>query len=161
MNSRYVPGDYEARHNAPAWRDRADFIISADISSDPGQREWEQLWARRCNVGIFEICCIPFFVYGLALGDEVEVDADNVIRRIVTRSGHTTFRVWFGQSSELRARDSVMRIVASGGLDHEWSSTNLLALDAPTEAVAESLAAELAHLAKVGGVIFESGESPQ
>lgn len=54
------PGDYEARHNEPAWRDRANFVIAADIAGSPDKREWEQLWARKLSDTRFEICCIPF-----------------------------------------------------------------------------------------------------
>jgi hypothetical protein len=36
----------------------------------------EQLWARQVGDRHFELCCIPYFVYDLALGDVVEIDAD-------------------------------------------------------------------------------------
>ncbi len=100
VNSRYKAGDYEARHTEPVWRSRANFVIAADIASAPDKREWEQLWARKSADTRFEICCIPFFVYDLALGDEVETDGDHVLRRVVKPSGHFTFRVWFGSSTD-------------------------------------------------------------
>ena len=50
----------------------------------------EQLWARRVDDEHHEICCIPFFVYDLALGDTVEVDADHLVTRVVEPSGVTS-----------------------------------------------------------------------
>ena len=61
-----------AIHLNPAWRDRANFIAFVSIELDePGER-WEQLWARQIANNLFEICCIPFFAYDLALGDQVD-----------------------------------------------------------------------------------------
>jgi hypothetical protein len=52
---------------------------------------------------MFEICCIPFFVYGLALGDWVETQPHNgkrfVVRNVVKRSSTLTYRVVFVEKS--------------------------------------------------------------
>ena len=47
---------------------------------------------------MFEICCIPFFVYDLALGDLVETNADYSVTLRHAPSGRFVFRVWFGDS---------------------------------------------------------------
>jgi hypothetical protein len=159
MNTRYKLGDYEARHNAPVWRDRANFVIAADIASSPEKREWEQLWARKLSDTRFEICCIPFFAYDLALGDEVETDGDHVLQRVLKASGHFTFRVWFGNSTDPGDRVRVMEIVQREGCEHEWSSENLLAIDAPTQETAQVLADALAALQQEGQVTFETGRT--
>lgn len=159
MNTRYKPGDYEARHNAPAWRSRANFVIAADIASSPAKGEWEQLWARKISDTRFEICCIPLFAYDLALGDEVETDGDHVLRRVLKASGHFTFRVWFGNSTDPGDRARVMEIVQREGCEHEWSSENLLAIDASTQETAQVLADALAALQQEGQVTFETGRT--
>lgn len=159
MNTRYKPGDYEARHNAPAWRNRANFVIAADIAASPEKQEWEQLWARKISDTRFEICCIPFFAYDLALGDEVETDGDHVLRRVLKASGHFTFRVWFGNSTDPGDRTRAMEIVQREGCEHEWSSENLLAIDAPTQETAQALAVALAALQQEGLVTFETGRT--
>jgi hypothetical protein len=159
MNSRYKAGDYEARHTEPVWRNRANFVIAADIASTPDKREWEQLWARQIADTRFEICCIPFFAYDLALGDEVETDGDHVLRRVVKPSGHFTFRVWFGNSADPTDRDRVMEIIRRRGCEHEWSSENLLAIDAPTLDKAQAVADTLAALQQEGQVTFETGRT--
>ena len=36
-----------------------------------GKNEWEQLWGKEVGPQRCIVCCIPFFVYDVALGDEV------------------------------------------------------------------------------------------
>ena len=159
MNSRYKSGDYEARHTNPVWRSRANFIIVADIAASGDKGEWEQLWARKLSDDRFEICCIPFFVYDLALGDEVETDSDGILRRVVKPSGHITFRVWLGNSTDPSDRDRLMGVVRSLACEHEWSSENLLAIDAQTDNVAQRLADSLSVLQQEDRVTFEMGRT--
>lgn len=159
MNTRYKLGDYEARHTEPAWRTRANFVIAADIASSPEKREWEQLWARKLSDTQFEICCIPFFVYDLALGDEVETDGDHVLCRVVKPSGHFTFRVWFGDSTNPDDRIRVMEVIQREGCEHEWSSENLLAIDAATAEKAQALTDMLVALQEASSVTYEVGRT--
>jgi hypothetical protein len=55
----------EAQHLAPVWRERADFILGAIVEDGIS----EQLWARKVDDLQFEVCCIPFWVYNISLGD--------------------------------------------------------------------------------------------
>lgn len=89
MYVNYDAGDYCAQHEAPAWKGRADFICLARIDDTP---RWEQLWVRREEGGTFLVCCVPFFLYDLSLGDSVELDESNIVNGVVKRGGHTTFR---------------------------------------------------------------------
>lgn len=153
----YQPGDYEAAHVAPAWRDRADFIIAADISEEPGHREWEQIWARRLGEHTFEICCVPFFAYGMALGDVVETNGAHVIRRVINRSGHRTVRIWLGDSSSAAAREEVQKAVSSLKINIERYSENLLALSVAGEGVCQYVIHVLEQYARLGYLSFEFG----
>jgi Domain of unknown function (DUF4265) len=78
------------------------------------------------------LCCIPFFVYDLNLGDEVETRAEgeqrHVVDRVVRHSEHYTFRIWFGQSDNPYVRDVVMDEIERRGWLFEWYSENLLAI---------------------------------
>jgi Domain of unknown function (DUF4265) len=159
MNTRYKPGDYEARHLEPVWRSRANFIITADIGETAERREWEQLWAKQIGDRRFEICCIPFFVYDLALGDEVETDSDHIIRQVSRRSGHVTFRVWFGNSSDKTIRDETVAIVRESGGEHEWSSNNLLAIDAVSPEAVQAIADFLNAQHCRNRLTYETGRS--
>jgi hypothetical protein len=49
-------------------------MIGAELAEEDRD---EQLWARQVGDRRFEICCIPFFVYDMALGDVVETDANH------------------------------------------------------------------------------------
>jgi hypothetical protein len=56
-------------HKEPVWRGRANFIINAKLPEDG---RFEQLWVRKVAEDAFELCCIPFFLYDVALGDVVQ-----------------------------------------------------------------------------------------
>ena len=89
-------------HLDPVWRDRSDFIIAAELD-DAGQSKYEQLFTRRVSKNHFEVCCIPYFLYNVALGDVVETRPNNgreyMLRKVVKSSGRFVFRVWLGESA--------------------------------------------------------------
>jgi hypothetical protein len=148
------PDRVDATHEAPVWRDRADFIIGAPL---PEEGRAEQLWARRLGDLRFEICCIPFFLYDLALGDVVETNAAHDVVRVVEQSGRFVFRVWFGETSQ--PRQAVADELTGLGALLEWSSPNLLAVDAADEAHAQVVADYLAGQEHAGRVMYETGRT--
>src|SRR6266487_3803765 len=124
-------------HANPVWRERANFIIGAKCSQEgSSSQQWEQLWARQTAHNRFEICCIPFFVYNLALGDEVETEPESgknyVVQRVIRSSGHWTFRAWFKDTSDPAARSEVPAEIERLDCLVEWFSANLLGIDAPS-----------------------------
>ncbi|MDX2030388.1 MAG: DUF4265 domain-containing protein [Blastocatellia bacterium] len=146
-------------HQNPIWRDKADFIIAAYLGKKDDRNEWEQLWALRVGEGRFLICCIPFFASDLALGDEVETDADHTVLRVVVPSGQETFRVWFGDSTCPGIREEVVRHMESQTVAVEWSSENLLALSASNEEQAQSVADYLHSRQVAGHLLYETGRA--
>lgn len=154
---KYQAGDYEAIHSSPAWRDRANFVFAAHLGTKDGKNEWEQLWGQKTAPQRFVLCCIPFFVQDIALGDEVETDADFVLQRVVRHSGQVTFRVWFGEQ-EPATRHGLVREMEAMKVLMEWSSANLLALSAP-EAEAQRLADYLHARENEGLLQYETGRS--
>lgn len=159
VHKKPVLGDYEAVHKNPVWRKKTDFIIAADISEEIDKRKWEQLWARQISEFRFEICCIPFFVYDLALGDEVETDENYVIKNVVKASGHSTYRVWFGESSDATICDEVVNQMQQLGCEQEWSSENLLAISAATNELAQSVINFLYERETLNRLIYETGRT--
>ena len=151
------PHTREAVHSEPVWRERSDFIIATRV--DPGDTdiETEQLWVRKIGDSRFEICCIPFFAYDLALGDVVETDASYMFTRVVEPSGRYTFRVWFGNSSH--PREEVADELEGLGALLEWSSRNLLAVDAIDADHAQVVADCLAEHERGGRLEYETGRS--
>jgi Domain of unknown function (DUF4265) len=150
--------DYVA-HLSPVWRDRADFVIRADIREEGSPRRFEQLWARQIEEMRFVVCCIPFFVYDLALGDEVETDSEYVIGRVVRPSGGYTFRAWFGDSSYPAARSEMIDALRDLGYEFEWYSENLLAIHAPDDERARVLAQHLHEREALSHLTYETGRT--
>lgn len=148
------PAPADALHPEPVWRDRSNFIIGAPL---PEEGRAEQLWARQVGDRRFEICCIPFFVHDVALGDVVETDANFDLVRVVERSGRYVFRVWFGES--FRPREEIAERLAALGALLEWSSLNLLAVDAADESHAQVIADFLTEQERGGHLMFETGRS--
>jgi Domain of unknown function (DUF4265) len=132
MVSKINATDFISVHLSPAWANKANFKIFADIAEDKKKPEWEQLWVNRENDQSYQICCIPFFTYGIALGDIVTVDDRLVITKKLSNSGHKTVRIWFADtpvsiSSEFGAE------LFSLGYILEWQSKKMLALSAANQ----------------------------
>lgn len=145
-------GSRDAVHTDPVWRDRADFVIGAELA---GEERAEQLWAKRLGEKRFEVCCIPFFLYDVALGDVVSTDSEFNVTGVAIPSGRYVFRVWFGGSLDLR--DEVTSRLAEIGAQMEWSSPRLLAVDAADDSHAQQVAAYLAQQERDGRLTFEAG----
>jgi hypothetical protein len=144
----------EVVHPNPVWRDRADFIVGARVREGG---DTEQLWARRLGEQRFQICCIPFFLYDVALGDVVETDQAYDFVRVVEESGRHVFRVWFGDSAY--PRDEIADSLTRQGALLEWSSVNLLAVDAVDLEQARVLARYLAEHEAAGHLTRETGRT--
>lgn len=95
------------------------------------------------------------------LGDVVQTVAKNerkyVLECVVRQSGRYTFRVWFGNSLYPRA-EIASELSALGAL-LEWSSRNLLAIDAADSKHAKVTAGCLADHEVVGLLEYETGRS--
>jgi hypothetical protein len=145
-----------ATHSDPVWRLRSDFIVAAKINPGETDVEREQLWARRVDESHVELCCIPFFLYDVALGDILVVDAELLYQSVVERSGRYVFRAWFGEST-YPAEAMETGLLEVGAL-FEWSSKNLVAIDARDVNHAEVVADFLQDLQDRGELVFETGK---
>lgn len=148
--------DTIATHASPAWRHRSNWIIVVDLAQHgmPGRRE--QLWAHTDDERVFELCCIPYFTYGLALGDLVSWDTESEAVEVVSPSGRRVIRVAF--------MDRVDAAVAHDGLHGELIGTGCLvefkgdgygAIDIETERQAQLVAQLLNPWAEAGRVMWE------
>ncbi len=149
-------------HEYPVWRKQADFIIHAKIETNDNILRLEQLWARRISgsENNFEICCIPFFLYNLSLGDKVKTDMKYgkkyVFTKVVEPSGHYTFRIWFNDN-KLRS-EILNELIEIGCLVERQSPTgNLIALDIHSFDGATKLAEYLLGKEQQGVLIYETG----
>jgi uncharacterized protein DUF4265 len=148
-------------HQDPVWRERSNFIINAKLPESDRPHRFEQLFAQRIGADRFEVCCIPFALYDVALGDIVATapsgDRQYVVKEVVKQSGRYVFRVWFGES--FHPRDEIAQELAALGSLTEWSSRNLLAVDAADLEHAQQVADFLIKNEKAGRLIYETGRS--
>lgn len=148
-------------HQDPVWRERSNFIINAELAEKDRPRRFEQLFAKQVGEDRFEICCIPFFVYDIALGDVVVTSPRGgrkyVVDKVVEPSGRYVFRVWFGES--FHPRDEIAAELRALGSMIEWSSRNLLAVDAVDREHAQLVADFLAEREQAGHLVYETGRS--
>ena len=147
------------QHLNPIWRDKANFIIGMKCPYEMNGDDdiWEQLWSRRISDFQFEICCIPFFVYDLSLGDEVITNEKFMIDKVIKPSGHYTYRVWFGDSVESDARKLLLDELTKTSSTFEWYSDNLIAIDTLAEN-AQFVANFLFEKEKAGLLKYETGK---
>lgn len=148
-------------HADPVWRGRSNFIINAELGEEDLPHRFEQLWTRQLGEDRFEICCIPFFLFDVALGDVVTTaprgGRQYVLDRVVEPSGRFVFRVWFGES--FHPRDEIAEELTQLGALLEWSSVNLLAVDAADAAHAQGVAGFLHTRQELGQLLYETGRS--
>ncbi|MBX7062351.1 MAG: DUF4265 domain-containing protein [Pyrinomonadaceae bacterium] len=149
-------------HDFPVWRERADFILAARLpeADVPKGFKWEQIWAKQVSDGTFEICCIPFVSYGLALGDWVSTkpleERIYVIHQIVQRSGRRTYRVWF--NSALQRSSTIYQVQKLGCLVEErWKNSDLIAIDSPNLSSSLELENILKELEESLDIEWETG----
>jgi hypothetical protein len=82
-----------ATHDEPVGRERTNHIVRLDLAADGMPGHYEQMWTRTEDKQKFELCCIPFFTYGLSLGDVITLTNDGGAYRVESKSGHRTIRV--------------------------------------------------------------------
>lgn len=149
-------------HQNPAWREQANFIITAKLhdKTELSDWKWEQLWARQLTSNQFQICCIPFFTYNLALGDVVETFPEEnkhyVIQKITKHSDHQTFRIWL---HNMDIHEEILKEITTLGCLTELQIPNgkLIAIDTDSRQQADGLIQILELREEQGDLIYENG----
>ena len=148
-----------ATHENPVWRTKADFVIQASLARFGMPERWEQLWARRVNETTFEICCIPFFTYGIALGDTVTTetgrDFEYVVQRVVAKGGHKTARVAVVDPSAASRLHDEIHSKLEGSFAHEWYALGYVAIDVASADQESAITSLFIEYAKRGEVSYE------
>jgi hypothetical protein len=148
------------QHFNPVWRYKANFIIGAKSNYPISGYDfvWEQLWGRQILKFRFEICCIPFFIYDISLGDEVITDTKYIINEVVKPSGHYTYRVWFGGSPEPNIHEIVINELKNCNCLIEEYSDNLIGIDAFADDA--QIVANILYEKEKGGLLnYETGKT--
>jgi hypothetical protein len=143
------------KHARPAWGERSNYIANFDLDVSQLPLKWEQLWLRRVSEHRFEVCCIPFFAYGLHLGDVVTLSHSGVVETIATPSGHWTLRLFFSAGSS--RHDEVLEQLEAMGVEHEQCSKSLYSLDTTGPEHVRNVMAFLDDHVKDGHLDYETG----
>lgn len=152
--------DNVAAHSAPVWRSKADFLIHADLSEAGMAGRWEQLWASRVGGNRFEVCCLPFFTYGMALGDTVETqlrpEDQHIVSKVVQKSGRQLLRAALSKQEDLDTlHEAIHRKLVEMGCLHEWHASGYLSVDISSQSQADELVAFLKPYAEAGRFFYE------
>jgi hypothetical protein len=140
-------------HPEPLWRDRANFVIDAQLR-EPGERE--QLWTERLDDGRFRICCVPLFLYDVALGDIVEIDDSRTVT-VVMPSERYVLRVFF---DDVEVDHQMLATLTGLGCQIEPSASGrLFAIDCATKEMASQARVILQGAENAGRLCYETGWS--
>jgi hypothetical protein len=150
------PSEKTAIHAEPVWRERANFIIGVDLATHGMPGAFEQLWARTDGRDVFELCCIPFFTYGLALGDRVHWDEATDRVDVVEPSGHRCVRVAFtDKTTAATHHEALHRDLSEAGCLVEFSSFGYGAIDVDTESRGAVVVATLKSYVAAETLVWE------
>jgi Domain of unknown function (DUF4265) len=109
------------------------FPVEKDAAGHPNE-DWEQLYAWPIESG-YQLNNIPFFARDLALDDVVAArkgDRGLLFDHVVSRSGHSTFRIWLSSANQPSAQ-GIMRELRELGGEAEITLDRLIAIDAPPD----------------------------
>ena len=136
-----------ATHTEPVRRPLPGFMLRVHVDDVGGGTNCEQLWTRRVGEDLFELCCIPFFAYGMALDDVVRADPGYVVHSVVKPSGHGVVRVAVVQPEDEEAIHATLHDLI-GRLEyvHEWFAPGYVAIDLAPATSHERLHTGLAAL---------------
>ena len=148
-----------ATHEDPVWRERANFIVQVDLQPHGmASGVYEQLWTRTDDQATFEVCCLPFFTYGIALGDVIVWNDTNRKAVLSRRSGRRLIRCAFADRDDAAAEHEAFHgsIVATGALV-EFHGSGFAAIDIDSDERLEAVLAVVVPLEESGRASWEWG----
>lgn len=144
--------EFIATHVHPAWKGKADYIFRCRIESKNDRDEWEQMWGKVIVEHTYMVCCIPFFIYGLSLGDVVKVNEDGDFE-ILEKSSQNTIRIWI-DNAEIATKSDIISKVLNFCDNAEMHSDILFAFSVCNERYAAMISL-LNEEAMQSGIIYE------
>lgn len=154
-----VPEDSEiATHAEPVNREQSNYIVRLALASDGMPGRYEQMWTRTDDGASHELCCIPFFTYGLSLGDVITLTSEGGDYEIQRKGGHRTIRFTFnGQLAAHQHHNEVHEGLLSIGVAAEFRGAHggYGAIDLVEDRQAEAVVALLKPLADSEVLMWE------
>jgi len=146
-------------HEDPVGRAESSYIAQADLAPFGLDGQIEQLWLQPETDGTYEVACIPFLTYGLALGDRVRLSPASRVVAVAQRSGHRVLRTLLSPGSDAarlgRSISLIKNSTKESRLLSEWHGDRLVAVDVPPGADMSPLFALLQREVDEAGAFWE------
>lgn len=128
-------------HSTPLWGEKSDSQLAIDLNPY-GLPGVEECPARHVEDQLYEVCCIPFFSYGIRLGDVVRANPAPggygrlFIERVVESGGRLNLRLVARDEKEVASSTKrALGLLAQLGCGVEQWAPGYLAADVPSEDV--------------------------
>ena len=121
----------------------------------------ESMWAREIEGDLFALKNLPFFAFGLNLGDVVRAPLAGRMREVevvVRPSGHRTLRIMFGEHVTQAEQKRYLDALRELGGSFERGTKRLVAVDAPPDAKYDAMIALLDRWELHRELVFETCE---
>jgi len=112
----------------------------------------EQLWVKQVEEHRFVMRSLPFFTYGITLGDEVSTDETLTIDGVLRRSGHRLLRVDVERDAAESFHQDFHPLLDAERLVHEWRGLSYVAIDLPPQRDLSRLTEWLDSRARAGSL---------
>ncbi|MFJ3221465.1 DUF4265 domain-containing protein [Kitasatospora sp. NPDC086801] len=146
-------------HEHPVGRAATNYIARADLAPFGLEGQVEQLWLKAINDETYKVACVPFSVYGLALGDTVLLNDDDYVSAVVGTSRHRTLRFLFIPdlpASDLQpVAERIKAEITAAGLLSEWNGDRFVAVDVPPGVEPSGLFAVMEAVVNAGHAFWE------
>lgn len=162
MNNRTIS------HPHPVWGDRADADVAVTVEGD--DQTIELLPVQTLSAKRHVVCALPFFAYGISLGDEIASDEGRLVS-VVAHSDYFTYRISLDEkdgdegdaerppSEELKGRASALvSELEQLGYLVEWWDVSWGAVAAKSHDNAERLVSLLTERESAGLLTWEASE---
>ncbi|MCF3137221.1 DUF4265 domain-containing protein [Streptomyces olivochromogenes] len=150
-------------HDEPVGRAATNYVARADLAPFGLEGQVEQLWLKAVNDGTYEVACVPFLTYGVALGDSVLLAEDDYVREVVKTAWHRTLRMLIipaVPAADLgQVTDQIKSAIRTSGLLSEWSGERLVAVDVPPDMDASEVITAMERVVNNGRAFWEWADS--
>jgi hypothetical protein len=147
-----------ATHDNPVGRERTNYILRVALAAEGMTGQFEQMWTRTEDKQRFELCCIPFFTYGLSLGDVITIADEQGAYRVDSKGGHRTIRFAIQDEEFAHRRHEEFHgaLAATGVLiEFHGHAQGYGAIDITTEDQADAVIGILGPLAQNATLMWE------
>jgi hypothetical protein len=121
-----------AQHTQPIWGFRSTGTVSVELTDYGLPGKFESLDVQQQEDGLFVVCCIPFFVNGVALGDVIDWREQTDRVTVRQKSGHTVLRLAVVCPDDEESYHSFIHAwLEKERLFHEWRGVGYVTVDIP------------------------------